>query len=139
MQQCSLCVYFAASRGLQLCFFVRSCWTEGRLDTVLNMLTFTKYCVHSHKNSIPTELFTWLIKMNIPLIFPLICNLAYSNVVYHITIWQGKGKAFIQHISYLKGTQSAVQMSQVKVHCSLITKHASKGCTNINFQFQLDL
>ena len=46
------------------------------METV-TMFTYTEYsgfCPYSKKDNIPTKLFTWLMKMNIPLIFPSACR-----------------------------------------------------------------
>lgn len=42
--------------------------------TVFTCTTYSRFCPHSKKDSIPSELFTQLMKINIPLIFVFTCS-----------------------------------------------------------------
>ena len=54
-------------------FDIKSCtWSL----TTFTCTKYSSFCPYSEKDNIPTKLFTWLMKINIPLIFPLTCSRA---------------------------------------------------------------
>ena len=44
--------------------------------TTFTCTLYSVFCPYSEKDDIPTKLFTWLMKVNIPLIFPFTCSSA---------------------------------------------------------------